>query len=182
MGNSCRTRIVRDRLTAPRLRSITSPRQTGTPSVSPIGFVPRNYGVRNGRCRKAVGESGSWRTQRTSPRRRQSCDLHVIQKLCGAACHETWCFTCVTPKGQKLLLPYEPPMILLVVDTKALMFVLRVICGDNDRNPEAGQKRIFASWSEAFLAQAQAHLLPHRLQSVRRAVLKQHVRRSVPVR
>ena len=75
-------------------------------------------------------------------------------------------------KDQKLSLPYDPHMTLFVADPKALMFVLRVILSDNDTNPCVGQKRIFASWSEAFLAQAQAHLLPHR----------QHLRRSVPVR
>ena len=36
-------------------------------------------GVRNGRRRKAVGGSGSWRTLRTGPHRRQGCDSNIGQ-------------------------------------------------------------------------------------------------------
>jgi len=65
----------------------------------------------------------------------------------GGAYHETWYYTYVTQKGQKLSLPYDSPMSLLVSDPRALQFVLRVICGDNPVNPGAGQKGIFAGRS-----------------------------------
>ena len=78
-------------------------------------------------------------TPRTSPRRRQCCDLRVVQQVAdsnsGGAYHETWYYTCATPKDQKLSLPYDSPMSLLAADPKVVMLVLRVICGDNDTNP-----------------------------------------------
>ena len=55
-------------------------------------------------------------------------------------------------KDQKLSLPYDPQML-----------VPCVICGDNDTNPSAGQKRIFAGWSVAFFGSSSSPLFARQI-------------------
>ena len=150
MENSFRTKTGEDNFTDSWFAQYTKPTKghvtaDGNTIRFPFWLHSEEFMVYGGR-RTAVGGSGSWRTLRTSPRRRQCSDLRVVQQVAdsnsGGAYHETWYYTCATPKGQKLSLPYDSPMSLLAADPKALMWVLRVICGDNDANPGAGQNGI----------------------------------------
>eukprot|EP00933_Yihiella_yeosuensis_P078823 TRINITY_DN9073_c0_g1_i2.p1 TRINITY_DN9073_c0_g1~~TRINITY_DN9073_c0_g1_i2.p1 ORF type:complete len:351 (-),score=80.78 TRINITY_DN9073_c0_g1_i2:121-1173(-) len=68
---------------------------------------------------------------------------NFIDTDCGGSYLETWYNTFVTPKGEpQLELPNESPFSLIIQDPRSLVYLQKVICGDEPNNPGAAIKAI----------------------------------------
>jgi hypothetical protein len=62
---------------------------------------------------------------------------------CGGSYLETWYNTFVTPKGEpQLELPFETPFSAIITDTRSMVYLQRVICGDTPNNPGAAMRAV----------------------------------------